>query len=164
MRTEALTIRTATIGDVAAVDRLLARSYPRLLKADYPPSTMVTAVPLLARAKPGLVACGTYYVAELVGTGVVGAGGWTARGGGSGIADVRHVAVDPDAVRRGIGGRILGRILSEARAAGNIRLDCLATRTAVPFYASLGFRTLGPQKIALAPGITFEAMRMTRAL
>jgi len=33
--------RATTKRDVAAVDVLLARAYPRLLKADYPPSTLV---------------------------------------------------------------------------------------------------------------------------
>ena len=163
MRIEALTVRTATRGDIAAVDALLSRSYPRLLKADYPPSTMVTAVPLLARAKPALVTCGTYYVVEQAGR-VVGAGGWTSRGPLTGAAEVRHLAVDPDLVRRGIGRLLLGHILAEAGTAGIGRLDCLATRTAVPFYASCGFRTLGTQTIVLAPGIGFEAVRMTRLI
>jgi hypothetical protein len=34
-------IRATTRRDIAAVDALLARAYPRLLKGDYPPSTLV---------------------------------------------------------------------------------------------------------------------------
>jgi GNAT superfamily N-acetyltransferase len=160
----ALTIRTSSRRDLGGVDALLARSYPRLLKADYPPSVMVTAVPRLARAKPALVASGTYYVAEAPGVGIVGAGGWTFRVRTAGLAEVRHVAVDPRFVRQGIGRRLLELLLAEAAAHGARRIDCLATRTAVPFYRSLGFRELGPVQIALAVGIDFEAIEMVRPL
>jgi len=57
-------IRPSTSADLAAVDALLARVYPRLLKADNPPSVLVTALPLISRAQPGLLRCGTYSVAE----------------------------------------------------------------------------------------------------
>jgi hypothetical protein len=53
-------IRATTKWDVAAVDVLLARAYPRLLKSDYPPSTLIMALPLISRAQPALVAFGTY--------------------------------------------------------------------------------------------------------
>jgi hypothetical protein len=51
-------VRVAGPVDIAAVDALLARAYPRLLKADYAPSVLVTALPRIARAQPGLVAAG----------------------------------------------------------------------------------------------------------
>ena len=54
-----LTIRPTTMDDLSALDGLFARAYPRLLKADYPPSVMVTALPLISRAKPELLRCGT---------------------------------------------------------------------------------------------------------
>ena len=47
-------VRPAERSDMAAVDALLARSYPRLLKPDYPPSVLVTALPLISRAQPAL--------------------------------------------------------------------------------------------------------------
>ena len=72
-----ITIRRATPGDLAAVDRLLARSYSRLLAADYPPSVMVLAVPLIARARPELLASGRYFLAVDATDRVMGAGGWS---------------------------------------------------------------------------------------
>jgi len=54
-------IRATTKADIPAVDALLARAYPVLLKPDYPASVLVTALPLISRAQPGLVTCGTYY-------------------------------------------------------------------------------------------------------
>ena len=48
--TDALTLRLSIRADLAAVDALLAHSYPRLLAADYPPSVLVTALPIISRA------------------------------------------------------------------------------------------------------------------
>jgi len=67
-------IRPTTHADIAAVDLLLATSCPALLKADYPPSLLVTALPIISRARPELLACGTYYAALRAGK-IVGAGG-----------------------------------------------------------------------------------------
>jgi len=166
---ERLTIRPSGRGDIAAVDALLARSYPALLKSDYPPSVLVTALPLISRAQPGLVTCGTYYVAETNEGAIVGAGGWTfaAPGGAAsrpGVAHIRHLVTDAAATRRGIGRALMGRIFTEARGAGALRLDCLSTLTAVPFYAAMGFEAVGPVTVPLRPGIDFPALQMQRVL
>ena len=157
-----LTLRASGRGDIAAVDRLLARAYPRLLKADYPPSVLVTALPIISRARPELVTCGTYYLAES-GSDVVGAGGWT-RAGRDGVADIRHVVTDDRRVRQGIGRAVLLHIFEQAGAAGITLLACQATRTAVPFYQAMGFVVLGPIEVPLRPGIVFPAVQMQRRL
>lgn len=159
---ETITVRTAGQDDVAAVDMLLRRSYPSLLKRDYPPSTIVTAVPIICRAQPALVACGSYYVAEDERGRVVGAGGWTPKRRSPDVADIRHVATDPAALRLGVGRAILSRIFAKAQYAGVTRFDCLSTRTAVPFYQAMGFVTLGPIDIQLAKAVSFPAIQMQR--
>jgi N-acetylglutamate synthase-like GNAT family acetyltransferase len=164
--TPTITIRRAEPGDLAAVDRLLRRSYPRLLAADYPPSIMVLAVPIIARARPELLASGRYFLAVDATGRVVGAGGWSlARPGGSGepsvdTGHVRHVATDPDVLRQGVGRKLMREALADAAGAGVRRMECLSTRTAVPFYAALGFRAVGPTEVPLQPGIVFPAVRM----
>ncbi|NJM83553.1 MAG: GNAT family N-acetyltransferase [Tabrizicola sp.] len=167
--TPTLTLRRALPADLAAVDRLLSRSYPRLLAPDYPPSAMVLAVPIISRARPELLASGRYFVAEDAAGRIQAAGGWSARTPhGETAADkmigtvghVRHVATDPDAVRQGIGRRLVTVVMRDAARAGIGWLDCLSTRTAVPFYAALGFRMVHPVDITLAPGILFPAVRM----
>jgi GNAT superfamily N-acetyltransferase len=163
--TPTLSLRRAAPADLAAVDRLLARSYPRLLAADYPPSTLVLAVPRIARARPELLASGTYFLAEDPEGQVLAAGGWTrgAPDGGRGVEQtghVRHVATDPAVVRRGVGRALMTRVMADARGAGIDWLDCLSTRTAVPFYAAMGFRVVFPVDVPLAPGIVFPAVRM----
>ncbi|NCO85594.1 MAG: GNAT family N-acetyltransferase [Rhodobacterales bacterium] len=167
-------VRTATWADIAAIDALLARAYPRLLRPDYPPSVLVTALPRISRAQPRLVTSGTYFVVEAQeeeeeGGAILGAGGWTrdAPGGAAahpGLGHIRHVVTDDRQVRRGIGRALMTHVIATARAAGLTRLDCLSTRTAVPFYAAMGFAALGPVTVPLGPGIDFPAVAMTRAI
>ena len=166
--TDALTLRTAEPGDLAALDLLFQRSYTRLLKADYPPSVLVTAVPIIARAQPALLASGSFFVVE-DGTGIVGAGGWTmqapgARPGARGVGHVRHVATDPGALRRGVGRMLMEHVLLHAKASGIAQMRCQSTRTAVPFYSAMGFQTLGEIVVPLRGGIDFPAVAMERML
>lgn len=164
----ALKVRAATGADVPSVDTLLARAYPRLLKADYAPSMMVLALPLISRAKPALVTCGTYYVVEQDGA-IIGAGGWTRAAPGRGVArpgvgNIRHVVTDDRQVRRGVGRALMAHILTQAKAAGVGRLDCLSTLTARPYYQAMGFVASGPVTVPLADGIDFPAIAMWREL
>lgn len=168
--TQTLSLRIARPDDLSAVDLLLSRSYPRLLARDYPPSALVTAVPLITRARPDLLASGRYYVVEDTAGRILGAGGWSlavpARRLGPDdarrVAHIRHVATDPEATRRGIGSAIMRWAMAAAVAEGVSGFECLSTRTAVPFYAALGFITAGQVDLTLAPGIVFPAVRMLR--
>jgi GNAT superfamily N-acetyltransferase len=164
-----ITLRTATAADIAGIDALLARAYPRLLKADYPPSLLVTAVPRIARAQPALVTCGTYHVATDEDGAILAAGGWTraAPGDGTlreGTGNIRHVVTDDRLTRRGIGRALLTCVIDEARDHGIARLDCLSTLTAVSFYRALGFGGDRPVTIPLGPGLDFPAVAMQRLI
>ncbi len=157
-------IRPTTKADIAAVDALLAASYPALLKADYPPSVLVTALPLISRAQPKLVTCGSYYGVFDAGA-LVGAGGWTFRDRRGGlVARIRHVVTDRRRVRQGIGTALMAHILATAAKAGVRQLTCEATLTATPFYRAQGFQGDTPIEVPLQPGISFPAILMTRAL
>ncbi len=155
----AFEIRSSQDSDLAAVDALLARSYPKLLKADYPPSVLVTALPIISRARPELVGCASYYVAEEEGR-IIGAGGWTRDGVRPELGHIRHVVTDDRAVRRGVGRAIMAQALKAAQAAGISELECWSTRTAEPFYRALGFVNEGPIEVGLAPAVRFPAVRM----
>ncbi|KAJ56469.1 acetyltransferase [Actibacterium mucosum KCTC 23349] len=160
-------VRTATKRDISAIDLLLARSYPALLKADYPPSVLVTALPLISYANPGLVTCGSYYVVTDEAGQIVGAGGWTrsAPGGGgiqSGVGHIRHVVTDHRATRQGVGRKLMTHVIDRALDAGVVRLECLSTRTAEPFYRAMGFNSRGAVDLTLRPGIQFPAIDMWR--
>jgi GNAT superfamily N-acetyltransferase len=165
----AITLRQAIRADIAGIDALLARAYPRLLKADYPPSLLVLAIPRIARAQPALVTCGTYHVACDAEGRILAAGGWTRAAPGHGritaaTGHIRHVVTDDRMTRRGLGRALLTHVIAEARAHGIARLDCLSTLTAVPFYRALGFGGDTPVTIPLGPGIDFPAIAMTRPL
>lgn len=152
-------IRPTTKADLAAVDALLARTYPKLLKADYPPSVLFTALPIISRAQPALLSCGTYYVVE-EGDAILGAGGWTLDRKDSTLGHIRHVVTDDRALRRGVGRTLMRHCFDEARMMGIVRMECWATRTAEPFYQAIGFETLEPMEVTLQNGISFPSIRM----
>ncbi len=168
-----ITIRIAQRADLAAVDTLLARSYPKLLSADYPPSVIVTALPIISRARPELLASGRYYLAFSEAGQLLGAGGWSAGAPGPSdhpvgqvpvgrVGHVRHLATDPGAVRQGVARALMQVVFTAASAAGVTQMECLSTRTAVPFYEAVGFRVLGPVEVPLRAGIVFPAVQMIR--
>ena len=161
-------IRLARPSDLAELDALFARAYPALLKPDYPPSVLVTALPLISRAQPALLASGTFRVVEEDGR-IVAAGGWTRAAPPGlrtrpGAGSVRHVVTDPDCLRRGHAAAILRASMDEARAAGLTAMAAMSTRTAVPFYAAMGFEPLGEVEVTLREGIAFPAVAMQRRL
>lgn len=166
---DTITIRPTTAHDLPTVDALLAASYTTLLKRDYAPSVLVTALPLISRANPALLRSGSYFMAADDAGMALAAGGWTraAPQGGVGIPQighVRHVATHPAHLRRGLAQAIMTRVLADALAAGVERMICQSTQTAVPFYRAIGFRVRGEIVIALRPGIAFPAVEMERAL
>lgn len=163
-----LTVRVAEPTDLDVLDRLFGSSYPVLLKPDYPPSTLVTAVPLISKAQPALIASGSYFVVCDT-DGIVGAGGWTMQAPGGkpgmrGIGHIRHVVTDHRRVRQGIGRKLMEHVIRHAQGSGMRQLHCQSTRTAVPFYTTVGFVAQGEIDIPLRPGISFPAIFMTRTL
>jgi GNAT superfamily N-acetyltransferase len=166
---DTITIRPTTAQDLAAIDTLLAASYHSLLKRDYAPSVLATALPLISKANPALLQSASYFMAEDDNGTALAAGGWTraAPQGGVGVPEIghiRHVATHPAHLRKGLAQAILTRVLSDALAAGVDRMICQSTQTAVPFYRAMGFRLRGDITILLRPGIPFPAVDMDRAL
>lgn len=165
---QTLSLRPANLDDIDALDRLFRRSYMRLLADDYPPSVLVTAVPVIGRAQPDLVASGRFYVVEGP-TGLVGAGGWSlqppgGRPGRRGVGHMRHVATDPDHTRQGVARLLLDHILMQARGSGMLQMRALSTLTAVPFYSAMGFVQQGETQITLRGGIAFPSVVMQAQL
>lgn len=168
MTDDTLTLRAAEPTDMDALDALFGRSYPVLLKPDYAPSVLVTAVPLISKAQPALIATGTFFVA-CNGEDIVGAGGWTmqapgGRPGTRGIGHIRHVVTDHTRTRQGIARRLMEHIVLHAHASGMTQLHCQSTRTAVPFYEAMGFVQQSEIEVPLRPGISFPAVFMMKIL
>ncbi|MEC3859967.1 GNAT family N-acetyltransferase [Mesobacterium sp. TK19101] len=162
--TPSLSIRPGGPADLAAVDALLTRSYPALLAQDYTPEVLALALPVICRAQPHLVTCGSYFLAH-DGPELVAAGGWTpnapqGRAGPAHIGHIRHVVTDHRRVRQGVGRRLLTHAMADARAQGIRVLHCHSTLTAEPFYAALGFRKVAAIDLRLRPGVLFPATHM----
>jgi hypothetical protein len=58
-------VRTASPKDAEAVSGLLQASYQSLMAFGYEPVLFARAFPILAKANPMLLSCGTWYVAEV---------------------------------------------------------------------------------------------------
>lgn len=167
---KSFTVRPTQPSDLAEIDALLGRAYPVLLKPHYLPSVFVTAMPHITKAQPRLLASGTYFGVVDESGQIIGAGGWTANAPGmpaersSKVGHIRHVVTDPDVVRQGIGRLLMDHIFQSAKSAGIVRLDCLSTLMAVPFYAACGFEMVEKTTVNLRPGIDFPAVFMHRDL
>ena len=162
-------IRAAEIGDAERVTALLQLSYPVLLERDYPSELLRRALPRISVARPELLRSGSYYVAETPQGQIVAAGGWSwssplSASTPAGMGHIRHVVTSPDFVRRGVARAILDRAMDHAAEEGVRRLECLSTRTAVPFYEALGFKTLAEIELSLGLDVRFPAVHMTTLL
>lgn len=162
--TTTLTIRLSSDRDETALEYLYAKSFGRLLGADYPDWLMARALPHLSRIQ-GPLDLGTYYVAETDDGRLIGAGGWTRKRPGTGeiepgLAHLRHFAVDPDATRSGVGSALFGAC--RKAAAPGTTFECYSTRTAVSFYAALGFRPIGTIDIPMEADLAFPSIHMIR--
>ena len=167
--THDLTIRPAVENDVPAIDAVLARSYPKLLSADYDAETLAVALPMIAVTRPALLADQTYFVACL-GDRIVGAGGWTCVVPGqdtviSNRGNIRRLIIDDQMTRRGIAAALMTHIHENAAVDGMTEMYVLSTRTAVPFYAAQGYAPL--REIDARMGkteITFPSIEMSLQL
>ncbi len=164
-------IRPTMPRDTEAVAALLQASYGALLQDAYDPQSLEKALPLLTRPRPELLSSGRYYIAEFAGLGPAGCGGWSLDAPDRpdapvkpDVAHLRHFATHPDAVRQGVGARLLEKCIAEAKAQGVRRLQCLSTRQAIPFYAALGLRVVGPAPCRLAPDVTLPGVAMVMEL
>lgn len=162
-------IRPAIESDADAISAMMLRSYGELLRPDYNPRILAKALPRIGKARPELLTYGTYYVAESDAGDIIGAGGWTDVSPTRGLATageghMRHVAVDPCYLRRGIAASLARAAFHSASASGVHSLRCMSTLTAEPFYQSLGFESLQPIELTLEPGLFFPAVEMRLSL
>jgi putative acetyltransferase len=98
---------------------------------------------------------GVFFVAEAAGEVV----GFAAVRGD----EARAVYVRPDAVRRGIGTRLLDAVEREVRASGGAFVTCEASLNAVPFYRANGYVELGPHARNVR-SVELPFVRMTKDL
>lgn len=159
-------VRHAEPGDAEALDRLVQRAYAYGLRGAYDETTLAAALPHLAQVMPELLACGTFYVAEVDGE-MAGCGGWSAWAPGApaeptAVAHLRQFATDPVHVRRGVARALLDRSIAEAVDRGVERVEALASRVSVPLYGSAGLEVVRERAIELPGGVRFPVVEMVR--
>lgn len=159
-----IAVRIARSDDAEAVTAVLAASYPVLMAASYEADTLEAALPLMIRANPALLASGRFHLAEVSG-GVVGVGGWTPERPGTGeielgLGHIRHFAVHPAWISRGIGRSLFAACRAQARDGGVSAFECYASLNAEPFYRALGFREFGRREILMGGAVGFPVVLM----
>ncbi|MGH1465893.1 MAG: GNAT family N-acetyltransferase [Cognatishimia sp.] len=163
-------IRPAISDDALQISAMMMQSYGQLLADDYNPRILAKALPRISTARPELLSCGTYFVATDRRTGqVIGAGGWTDVSPTRGLAargegHMRHVAVDPSALRLGVGRALADVSFQTAKGQGMCGLRCMSTLTAQPFYEAMGFSYVQDIELTLEPGLFFPAVEMRMRL
>ena len=162
-------MRVATGDDAAAVSRLLERSYGELMAGHYPASLLASALPFITKANPALLESGRYALVEDDDGALLAAGGWSSERPGSrevepGLAHIRHFAVHPAKVGRGLGRRLYEWCANAARDRAFTRFECHSSLNAEAFYAALGFWRVGERPIALAPHVVIPAIVMTKVI
>ncbi|MFO1091522.1 MAG: GNAT family N-acetyltransferase [Hyphomicrobiales bacterium] len=164
-----LIVRIARPEDAPALDRVFLSSYATLWAPAYDAEVLARALPFVTRANPKLLSSGTFYLCEAPDGGVVGAGGFSLDRPGSGeiasgVAHVRHFATLPEWTGRGVGRALYGRCERDAQARGVEVFECNAALNAVPFYAAMGFDTVGETSVPLGPAVAMRAMVMRKVL
>jgi GNAT superfamily N-acetyltransferase len=162
-------LRVATPADADAVASVLRPSYAGLMAGAYPPDLLAQTLPHITRPNPKLLESGTYYLVFARDGRGAGCGGWTPHPPGAREPDrkrahIRHFAVHPDFLRRGVGRLLYRRCEADARAAGFTAFEVWASLNGESFYAVLGFRPLGRIETPMPGGVRFPAVRMERAI
>ena len=154
-------LRAATPADAPAIAALIERSVHGLSAGDYSRAQRERAIGQVFLVDHGLIADGSYFLAETPDGRLAGAGGWSNRralhGGhvrgdtGERInparepARIRAYFIDPNFARRGVGSILLKACETAAQAAGFSSASLGATLTGVAFYARHGYvETGGP--------------------
>ncbi|MCY0094070.1 GNAT family N-acetyltransferase [Hoeflea ulvae] len=168
MQESALKVRLATAADEMDVTAVLTASYTRLWQGHYAASDLEILLPLVTRAQPQLLSSGRFFVALADGE-LAGCGGWSLAAPGTsgrvtpGCGHVRHFAVHPDHLRKGVGRALYTACLSQARDQGCSRMEAWSSLQAVPFYERLGFRVIEHFTIDFPGDVGLASVRMIAA-
>lgn len=170
MEAEDFVTRVATSEDKAAVEEVLAASYPTLMASAYNQDILAPTLVLITKASPSLLGSGTYYVVETRDGVAIGCGGWTRETPpGSdevttGIGHLRHFGTHPKWICCGVGRAIYERCAAAASAEGIGAFEVLSSLNGEGFYSALGFERVRQALVAIGPDISFPSVLMRREL
>ena len=171
--------RLAREADVPALQALIPVSVRGLQAAFYTQEQIEGALGTVFGVDSQLIRDRTYLVAETEEGQLVGCGGWSKRktaygsdrskSGDDPLRDpatepamIRAFFVHPDFARRGIGRRIMTWCETEARNAGFVTTEIVATLAGEPLYATFQYVVVESFSIALANGAHLPVVRMRR--
>ena len=150
------TLRPAGPADVPALRDLIARSARALSAGYYSNAQIEGALQGAFGVDTALIEDGTYFAVVTDGDEIVACGGWGRRrtlfGSSSRperdeslldprteAARIRAFFVDPAHARHGLGRMLLEHSESEARRAGFVTMELMATLPGIPFYERCGY-------------------------
>ena len=174
-----VSLRTATLDDIPALEALIAESV-MVLQPEYTREQRLAALGSVFGVDRRMIADGTYFAAT-VDAAIVGCGGWSRRktpfGGDYSpakddsfldpavdAAKIRAFFIHPAWTRRGIGSSILRACEQAAAAAGFTRVELTSTLAGVPLYSIHGFLPQEEFGVPLSNGERLPVIRMTKAL
>jgi GNAT superfamily N-acetyltransferase len=169
-------IQKATLADVAGIELLIAASARMLGRSDYTAEQIEAALLGVWGVDTELIRDQTYFVGEVVDELVL-CGGWSRRATlfGSDAYDrresrlldpkieaarIRAFFVHPNWARRGLGSRLLALCEAEARAAGFLTAELVATLPGERLYARHGYVATGRRTDALPGGVSIDSVPM----
>ena len=171
-------IRKATLADVPAIGPLIATSARILGAGDYTGEQIEAALLGVWGVDTEIIGDGTYFVGELDNELVL-CGGWSRRAtlfGGDAYdqresrlldprreaARIRAFFVHPNWARRGLGSRLLALCEREARAAGFVVAELVATLPGERLYARHGYVATGRRSDLLPGSVSIDSVPMRR--
>jgi N-acetylglutamate synthase-like GNAT family acetyltransferase len=176
-----VSLRAATLSDVAALQRLIPLSARTLQVPSYTVEQIEAALGPVFAVDEQLIADQTYFVAEHA-RAIVGCGGWSKRetlfgrqaasgSGGSRLLDphvdaarIRAFFVHPSWARHGIGSALVRACETAAMAAGFARMELVATLTGEALYAAFEFNAVERYTIPLPNGLSMPVVRMRKTI
>jgi GNAT superfamily N-acetyltransferase len=173
-----LVIRTATVDDIPALERLIGASVRGLSRADYSDAQIEAALGSAMGVDSQLILDGTYFVVEADGV-TAACGGWSRRrtlfgadagpGRESALLDptreaarIRAFFVHPDWARRGIGRWLLDHCEAAARAEGFLATELMATLPGLRLYQACGYAAVSPIQHRLGADLAIEMVPMRK--
>lgn len=173
-------IRPARLGEVPALNALIATSAMELSRGYYTAAQIEALITHVFGVDTQLLTDGTYYVIERDGRAVA-CGGWSGRrtlfGGDQtkGASDpaldpareaarIRAFFVHPTHARQGLGRQLLVHCEAAAQAAGFCRAELMATLPGRPLYQAFGYEILESVMHQMPGGARVEFVRMGRNL
>ena len=177
---DSYTHRLATLDDLEALHKVMARSIGQLQSSFLTPEQVVASHKVMG-LDTQLVKDGTYFMIES-GNRIAGCGGWSFRatlyGGDESVvareparldpatdaAKIRAMYTDPDFIRRGIGTQIMRLCENAARDAGFNRVELMATVAGIPLYLNQGYESSDEEKFADIDGVQIPLLRMEKRL